>query len=323
MIILTGGAGFIGSAFLRNLNDLGHSEVLIVDELGTGEKWKNLRGKRFSDYMHKDAFLSRLTAGYDFGKVDAVIHMGANSSTTETDVESIMLDNYQYSKQLASWSIRHQARFIYASSAATYGDGSKGFDDDLTKIETLLPLNAYGFTKQAFDLWAKEQGLFNQIVGIKFFNVFGPNEYHKQEMRSVVAKSFSQIKNEGILRLFKSYQSSYGDGEQRRDFIYIRDCCEVMAWFLQNPEKNGLFNLGTGVSRTWLDLGRAVFSAMNIPERIEFIEMPEILREKYQYFTEAKMTRLQQVGCPVKFRSLEESVRDYVQNFLATDHPYL
>ena len=323
MYLVTGGAGFIGSAFVWKLNSEGIDDILIVDELGTSEKWKNLVNRKYVDYIHKDDFLEIISNETTPFIVDAVIHMGACSSTTEMDAEYLMENNYLYSRALAEWSMKNNVRFIYASSAATYGDGSLGFSDENEKSLTLKPLNMYGYSKQVFDLWALRNQHEDQMVGIKFFNVFGPNEYHKEDMKSVVHKAFHQIKENGKVKLFKSYKPEYKDGAQLRDFVYIKDCVDVIWWFLQNKEVNGIFNLGTGKARTWNDLVNAVFSAISIKPAIQYIDMPEVLREKYQYYTEATMEKLKKAGCPVEFRSLEDSVTDYVQNYLQNGDSYL
>lgn len=323
MIIITGGAGFIGSAFLAKLNLMNMADVLVVDELGASDKWRNLQGKQFNDYLHKDLFLSKLEAG-SLSKVEAIIHLGANSSTTETNVEHLMENNYRYTRRLAEWSIKNNARFIYASSGATYGDGTLGFSDehdDTTR--KLVPLNAYGYSKQIFDLWALHSKAIDKIAGIKFFNVFGPNEYHKEDMRSLVCKAYHQIRQHGVVQLFRSYKPEYNDGEQVRDFVYIKDCNEVMWWLLKNPGVHGLFNLGTGKARSWNDLAAAIFDALELPSNIEYCDMPLAIRDSYQYRTEATTAKLRAAGCTHAFRSLEESVKDYVQNYLYPSTRYL
>jgi ADP-L-glycero-D-manno-heptose 6-epimerase len=234
-----------------------------------------------------------------------------------------MENNYRYTRVLAEWSVRKKARFIYASSGATYGDGSNGFHDDDGSTLTLRPLNAYGYSKQILDLWVLENTLQHKIVGIKFFNVFGPNEYHKGEMKSLVCKAYSQIQEIGKIRLFKSYKPEYKHGEQIRDFVYIKDCTDVMWWLLNSPKVNGIYNLGTGTARTWNDLAKAIFSALGMEPSIEYIDMPEELRNAYQYHTEAVTTKLFNAGCPVQFRSLEDSVKDYVRHYLHPDVRYL
>lgn len=322
MIVVTGGAGFIGSAMLAKLNEHGETDVLVVDDMGTSDKWKNLVGKQFTDYVHKDAFIEMLL-NERLPKIDAIIHMGANSSTTERDVEHLMENNYRYTRILAEWSVRKKARFIYASSGATYGDGVLGFSDADAVSPTLRPLNAYGYSKQLLDQWILQHELQQKVVGIKFFNVFGPNEYHKADMKSLICKAYYQIQEQGKIRLFKSYRPEYKHGEQVRDFVYIKDCTEVLWWFLNAPKVNGIFNLGTGKARSWNDLARSVFSALDLSPNIEYIEMPEEIRGAYQYRTEASITKLQSVGCPVQFRPLEDSVNDYVRNYLHPELRYL
>ena len=242
--------------------------------------------------------------------------MGANSSTTEKDADHLFSNNYLYTKELAQYSLEKNIRFIYASSAATYGDGSLGFDDDDNKLETLRPLNMYGYSKQLFDLWAKKNDAFDKIVGLKYFNVYGPNEYHKGDMRSVVHKAFEQIRDTGKVKLFKSLNPKYKDGEQLRDFIYIKDAVDMTLFFLDKPNVNGLFNLGTGKARTWNDLVTAIFKSLNKPVNIEYIDLPEHLRDKYQYFTEAKMDKIKKAGFNSPITSLEDGVADYVKNYL-------
>ncbi|MBP6915466.1 MAG: ADP-glyceromanno-heptose 6-epimerase [Smithellaceae bacterium] len=323
MIIVTGGAGFIGSAFVWRLNREGIKDIIIVDQLGTDDKWKNLVGLTFTDYIHKDEFIEMAIADEVPFEVSSVVHMGACSSTTERDADYLWENNYLYSREVADWALRHNARFIYASSAATYGDGSSGFSDDHEIISRLKPSNMYGYSKQVFDLWVLKNKLENKMAGIKFFNVYGPNEYHKGDMVSVIYKAFHQIQETGKVRLFKSYKKEYPDGGQMRDFIYVKDCANVMWWLLENPSVNGIYNLGTGKARTWNDLIAAVFSSMGRKTNIQYIEMPEPLRNQYQYFTQAQMDKLKKAGCHVNFSSLEDSVRDYVTNYLQNADPYL
>lgn len=323
MIIVTGGAGFIGSAFVWRLNREGIKDIIIVDQLGTDDKWKNLVGLTFTDYIHKDEFIEMAIADEVPFEVSSVVHMGACSSTTERDADYLWENNYLYSREVADWALRHNARFIYASSAATYGDGSSGFSDDHEIISRLKPSNMNGYSKQVFDLWVLKNKLENKMAGIKFFNVYGPNEYHKGDMVSVIYKAFHQIQETGKVRLFKSYKKEYPDGGQMRDFIYVKDCANVMWWLLENPSVNGIYNLGTGKARTWNDLIAAVFSSMGRKTNIQYIEMPEPLRNQYQYFTQAQMDKLKKAGCHVNFSSLEDSVRDYVTNYLQNADPYL
>ncbi len=323
MIVITGGAGFIGSAFLGKLNQMNVTDVLVVDELGASNKWRNLQGKRFIDYLHKDPFLPMLESGGLPG-IDAIIHLGANSSTTEENVEHLMENNYRYTRRIAEWCIKNSVRCIYASSGATYGDGALGFSDehDETTLK-LVPLNAYGYSKQIFDVWAIHSKAIGKIAGIKFFNVFGPNEYHKGDMRSLVCKAYHQIREHGLVRLFRSYKPEYNDGEQLRDFVYIKDCNEVLWWFMNNAGANGLFNLGTGKARSWNDLASAIFAGLELPVNIEYCDMPPAIRNSYQYHTEATTAKLRGAGCTHEFRSLEESVKDYVQNYLHPSTRYL
>lgn len=315
-IIVTGGAGFIGANLVKRLNELGEERILIVDNLGKTEKWKNIVDLRFSDYIHKDKFIGEIEEGNFREKVHAVIHLGARSSTTERDVDFLMENNYEYTKKLALWSLERGVRFIYASSAATYGDGSLGFSDDHQMIPKLRPLNAYGYSKQIFDLWALRRGILDKIVGLKYFNVFGPRENHKGDMRSMVLKAYEQIKRDGRIRLFKSYNPKYRDGEQLRDFIYVKDAVEMTIFFLEKVDINGIFNVGTGNPRTWNDLAKAVFKAIGIEPKIEYIEMPEELRGKYQYYTKAEMDKLRSAGYQIETISLEDAVWDYIKNYL-------
>ncbi|EKD83809.1 MAG: hypothetical protein ACD_39C00439G0001, partial [uncultured bacterium] len=288
------------------------------DHLGTSEKWKNLNGLRFTDYCEKADFLSYLDKGaFDSHKLEAVLHLGACSSTTETDASYLIKNNFEFSKALALWAMSNQARFIYASSAATYGDGDHGFDDSIEEIERLTPLNIYGYSKQLFDLWLKRKDLFDKCVGIKYFNVFGPNEYHKGSMRSFILKSFEQISQSGEVQLFKSHRPDYGDGEQLRDFIYVKDAAEMTLHFL-DKQIGGLFNVATGVARNWNDLVKATFAAMNKPERIRYVDMPDSIRNQYQYYTCGYIERIRQSGYTKPLFTLEEAIDDYVKNYLQT-----
>lgn len=323
MYIVTGGAGFIGSAFLWKLNSIGIEDIIVVDALKSSDKWKNLVKRRFADFIHKDDFLQLVADDKLPSSTRAIIHMGACSSTTETDADYLMENNYRYTRALAQWCLRHNVRFIYASSAATYGNGDAGYSDEHQLLESLRPLNMYGYSKHLFDLWATRFGHLNQMAGIKFFNVYGPNEYHKGDMSSVIFKAFHQVRESGEIKLFKSYRPEYGDGEQVRDFIYIKDCLDVMWWLIENQDISGIYNLGTGRARSWNDLANAVFSAMNKTPRISYIEMPESIRDRYQYHTEARMEKLRAAGYTKPFATLEAGAADYVQNYLAGDEPYL
>lgn len=322
MYIVTGGAGFIGSAMIWKLNQMGIDDILVVDNLSTSEKWNNLVGLRYEDYLHRDEFLKFILEGEDPFDTEAVIHMGACSATTELDADFLMENNYRYTQYVCRHCLTNDARFINASSASTYGDGEYGFSDE-DDIDRLRPLNMYGYSKQLFDIWAKKGGVLDQIVSLKFFNVYGPNEYHKDDMRSVICKAHKQITETGKLKLFKSYREEYPHGGQKRDFVYIKDCVNIMAWFLENRDANGVFNVGTGTAREWNDLANSVFAAMGREPNVEYIEMPETIRDKYQYFTEATMDKLAKAGCDVKMTSLEDGAADYVQNYLAQDNPYL
>ncbi|MGA2915828.1 MAG: ADP-glyceromanno-heptose 6-epimerase [Sedimentisphaerales bacterium] len=319
MIIVTGASGFIGSALIAGLNAKGISDILAVDILGKDEKWKNLRNLRFTDYLEADDFLEIITAGRFALPVEVVLHLGACSSTTETDASYLIRNNFDYSKAVAAFALEKKARLVYASSAATYGDGSKGFSDDESKLAELVPLNMYGWSKQMFDLWAQSNGMLKKIVGLKYFNVFGPNEYHKADMRSFVLKGFRQISQTGKVRLFKSYNPQYADGRQMRDFLYIKDAVDMTLFFLDNKKAAGIFNIGSGTPRTWLDLANALFAAMGREPNIEFIDMPDQIRDKYQYFTQADITKLRKAGYDRQPTGLELAVKDYVQNYLNTD----
>jgi ADP-L-glycero-D-manno-heptose 6-epimerase len=316
MIVLTGGAGFIGSAILAELNRRGRRDILVVDSFGALAKWRNLLGKSFRAAMHKRD-LAAFLASPGAGAVEAIIHIGACSSTTETDNAYLETNNTRYTLDLAHWAVARGRRFIYASSAATYGDGEIGYDDDPALLDRLKPLNLYGLSKHRADQEARDAGLLDRIAGLKFFNVYGPNEYHKGAMMSVVLKAHRQILSTGCVRLFQSHRPDYRDGEQVRDFIYVKDCVAAVLRLLERPEVNGIFNLGTGQARSWLDLVHAVFTAMGRRPEIEFIAMPSELRDRYQYRTEAVMTRLRTALPELAFHSLEDGIRDYVTGFLA------
>jgi len=319
MIVVTGGAGFIGSALITGLNKRQVTDILVVDELACDEKWKNLRNLSFADYVEKGDFLEMVLADNVPSGIKAVLHMGACTSTTETNASYLIKNNYEYTKLLAQWATDNDIRFIYASSAATYGDGSAGFSDDEEKLENLRPLNMYGYSKHLFDLWARRTGLLKRIVGLKYFNVFGPNEYHKGDMRSFVVKAFEQINAKGKVGLFKSYKPEYADGEQMRDFLYVKDAVDMTLFFLDNPQTASLFNIATGRARTWNDLVNAVFAAMDKKPKIEYIEMPESMRNQYQYFTQADITKLCKAAYKKETTPLEDAVKDYTRNYLRKD----
>ena len=313
LIIVTGGAGFIGSCMVSKLNRLGRDDIVVVDSLGRSDKWQNLRHLAFADYLDKSQLHAFLANNTD---IEAIVHMGACSATTETDAHYLMENNYRYTLELARHALESGVRMIYASSAATYGDGSLGYEDDEDTIHELRPLNMYGYSKQLFDLKARREGWFQHLAGLKFFNVYGPNEYHKGAMTSVVYNAFHQIAGTGSVNLFKSHHPDYEDGGQQRDFVYVQDAVDVMAFLLEHPEVNGLFNLGTGRARCFRDLALAVFAALEKEPRIVYVDMPVHLRDRYQYFTRADMSKLHACGYEGEATSLEAGVADYVRNYL-------
>ena len=316
-VIVTGGAGFIGSCVVRALNDEGIKDITIVDHICSTDKWMNMRNKDYIEYINRDEFLDRLP---EFAKnTTHIIHLGACSSTTEKDFDFLYKNNFEYTKTLWKFCAENDISFIYASSAATYGDGNHGFDDK-DDIKKLMPLNGYGYSKQLFDIWAEKQRIApKQHVGFKFFNVYGPNEYFKGSMASVIFHSFNQINEKGEVGLFKSYKEGYEDGGQLRDFVYVKDICKVILYMMKHEEISGLFNLGTGKARSFYDLAKATFAAMDLEPNIKFIEMPETLRKKYQYYTQAEMGKLREAGYTEEFYSLEDGAKDYVQNYLMKD----
>jgi ADP-L-glycero-D-manno-heptose 6-epimerase len=316
-ILVTGGAGFIGSALIWGLNRIGAQNILVCDQLGEDEKWRNLAPLRFDDYISSEKLIAAVEMDDPaLGEIRWIFHLGACSATAELNVGYLMENNYRYTRVLCDWALARQARFVYASSAATYGDGANGMVDDEAKIESLRPLNAYGYSKQIFDHHAKQRALFSKIVGLKYFNVFGPNEWHKGEMRSLVNKAYEQVLETGKIRLFKSYKPMFKDGEQKRDFLYVKDAVDMTIHLAVTRGVGGLFNLGSGESRTWVDLANAVFGALARPPQIEFIEMPEVIRDKYQYFTHANIEKLKATGYSGPAFTLEQAVTDYVQNYL-------
>lgn len=311
MIVVTGAAGFIGSCVLARLNAKGVKDIVVVDHLNHDEKKENLKNKKFLEYFEKGDFLKLVAEDKLSPKVSAMIHMGACSSTVLQDAKYFEENNFEYSKQLAQWCLRHGVRFIYASSAATYGDGANGYKDDDVSTRQCRPLNLYGQSKQKFDVWVLDHKAADQFVGLKFFNVFGPNEYHKGEMRSVIAKAYERVACEGTMALFKSYKKEYADGEQKRDFIYVKDAADIVMYFFDNPSAAGIYNVGTGRARTWNDLASALFAAVGKKVRIDYIDMPEYMRPRYQYFTEADMAKLHRGGYKRPFTSLEDAIKDY------------
>lgn len=317
MIIVTGGAGFIGSCIVRTLNDVGIEDIIIVDNIALTDKWLNMRNKKYIKYVHKSELFDELPS---YKNVTAIIHMGAQSSTTERDFDYLWKNNFEYTKKLWNYCVEKQISFIYASSAATYGDGEEGFDDQMD-IDKLLPLNGYGYSKQLFDQWVKHQAnaFPKQYVGLKFFNVYGPNEYFKGSMASMIFHGYKQIQETGKIKLFKSCNPDYSDGGQLRDFVYVKDICSVVLWLLQNPHVTGLFNVGTGRAQSFKELALATFYALEMEPCIEYIDMPEHLKEKYQYYTKAEMKKLRDVGYDKEFMDLETGAKDYVTKYLSKE----
>ena len=314
--LVTGGAGLIGGAVVSALNQAGETDILIVDHLGTSEKWKNLRDLQFTDYLEKDLFRRLLYEGkFNDAGFKAIIHMGACSSTTECDASYLADNNFNVTKELAAFSVSHQVRFLYASSAATYGAGEHGYVDDEERMDELRPLNMYGYSKLMFDLWAKRTGILRSITGMKFTNVFGPNEKHKGGMRSMVLRAFEQITERGWVGLFRSDRPEYPDGGQMRDFVYVKDVAAMILALMEHNAK-GIYNVGSGRAETWNALAGAVFKALGREPDIRYIAMPENLKGKYQYYTRADMTKFQALKTGVSARPLEEAVADYVQNHL-------
>ncbi|NTF70074.1 ADP-glyceromanno-heptose 6-epimerase [Agrobacterium rhizogenes] len=324
MIIVTGAAGFIGSNLVASLNASGRKDIVLVDWLGSDQRWKNLAKHSFEDFIFPEDFGAFLQNAS--GKVEAVFHLGAISATTATDGDEIIRKNLKPSMDVWRWCTRERVPLFYASSAATYGDGALGFDDT-NPIDELQPLNLYGWSKHTFDTWALTQASLGKApprwAGFKFFNVYGPNEYHKDDMMSIVAKNFARISAEEKISLFKSHRPDYRDGEQLRDFVYVKDCCNVMLWFLNKATESGIFNVGSGAARSFYDLMQATGAAARKQVQIEFVPMPEKIRDKYQYFTQASMDKIRAAGYDGQFHSLESGVADYVVNYLAKSDPYI
>ena len=322
MILLTGGAGFIGSVMIWKLNNSGNDDVVVADKLHAGSKWKNLRKLLFSDMIDRDDLFDWLKINDKH--IDAVIHLGACTDTTEHNVDYFLQINFEYSKQLWQLCTERRIPYLYASSAATYGAGELGYSDDESVVSALKPLNPYGWSKHIFDRWALKQRQSPPAwYGFKFFNVYGPNEYHKGHMASIIYHAFQQIRNQGTVRLFKSHRDDYKHGEQKRDFIYVKDVVEVLHYFLHSDAASGLYNVGTGTARSYNDLAAAIFAALNRETSIEYIDMPENLRKQYQYFTEAKVEKLKRAGYQASMNGLEAGIADYVANYLNNDDPYL
>ena len=325
MIVVTGGAGFIGSALVWQLNQNGITDIIIVDNFGPNDKYKNIVPLKFEDVFDKDEFGQMTADGFlKHNNVETVYHLGACSSTSELDCKFLFRNNYEYSKFLCQHALQENIRFIYASSAATYGDGSNGYNDDESTLEQLRPLNPYGYSKHLFDLWVKHQDLIGKVVGLKFFNVYGPNEYHKKGMRSVVNKCFWQVKETGKARLFKSTKpDKYKNGEQKRDFIYVKDAVDMTLFFGENKIINGIYNIGTGAANTFNDFVKPIFSALGKKENIEYIDMDEVLVNRYQNYTKADIAKIKKAGYDKPFTPINKAVEDYIGNYLNTDNPYL
>lgn len=320
-VLVTGGAGFIGSALVWALNTLGVERIVVTDRLGRDEKWRNLVPLRFEDYLEADDLMEPLQRGA-LGRFDLVLHLGACSATTELDATYLAKNNFEYTKNLAHWALGHEVRFVYASSAATYGDGTHGMNDerdDTAALTRLRPLNAYGYSKHLFDQYAAAMGVLPNVVGLKYFNVYGPNEAHKGEMRSLVHKAYGQIEETGRVKLFKSHRPDYRDGEQQRDFLYVKDAIAMTLHLAMTPDAGGLYNVGSGQAHTWLELTGALFAAMGREPQIDFIEMPESIRAKYQYHTQAEIAKLRATGYTAPVTPLADAVRDYVQGYLMGD----
>jgi ADP-L-glycero-D-manno-heptose 6-epimerase len=319
--VVTGGAGLIGSATIWGINNQNLENLWLVDWVEENSlKQRNLANLKYQRFLDAKLFRELIREkSAELSEVKTIIHLGACSSTTETNEDYLDDNNFLYTKEVCEWALENNVRFVYASSAATYGDGTMGMDDKEERIEKFQPLNLYGWSKHKFDLLAKKQGWFDKITGLKYFNVYGPNEEHKESMRSVVSKAYEQIAQTSKMSLFKSHRKEYRDGEQKRDFLYVKDAVQMTLWLVQNDQANGLFNLGNGQARTWLDLGKSIFSALKLQEKIEFVEMPLILQEKYQYFTEAKIEKLREHGYGYNLFSLEDAVQDYVNNYLVPD----
>ncbi len=315
MIVITGAAGFIGSCLVGRLNAEGYNDLVLVDDFSNADKNKNLAGKTYSAQVHRNDFEQWIDANQN--QIEFIFHIGARTDTTEFDVEVFNRLNLNYTKMVWNKCVRYGLPLVYASSAATYGLGELGYDDNESLIPQLKPLNPYGESKNDFDIWALQQERKPYFwAGLKFFNVYGPNEYHKGRMASVIMHGYNQIKNTGMMRLFRSHNPNYTDGGQMRDFVYVKDLVNVCYFLMHHRKNNGMYNLGSGTARKFIDLAKATFTSMGVPENIEFVDTPVDIRDKYQYFTEANMAKLKSIGYDTPFHTLEEGVKDYVQNYL-------
>ncbi len=311
--VITGATGFIGRNLVSELNARGYRDLLLVDELGTSEKWKNLVGLHYEDLWDPDTFRQAILEDVNPGSIQSVIHLGACSATTETDADYLLDNNYRTTRDVCEWCLSHDVRFVYASSAATYGNGDQGYSDEDSATPDLSPLNMYGYSKHMFDVWALKNRLLDQIAGIKYFNVYGPYETHKGDMRSVVYKAYEQIQATGQVKLFKSHRPDYEDGKQLRDFVFVQDAVDFTLWLSEPDRPSGVFNCGTGQAQSWLELTHAVFAALGLEPNIEFIDMPDHLREKYQYYTQAEMKKVRKAGYNRHFTSLLDGVRQTIE----------
>lgn len=317
MFIVTGGAGFIGSALIWGINKRGIRDILVVDHVYHDEQEHNLAELRYEEHLEPDDFRKKLADGeYDNEKINGILHMGAISATTETNWDKLQDNNVNFTQEIIRWASDHDVRCIYASSGQAYGAGENGYSDDHSLFDQFTTITLYGKSKLITDIWARDGGYLDRVVGLRYFNVFGPNEYHKEDMRSVIAKKFDEVKRGEPMRLFKSNSPDFKDGEQKRDFVYVKDAVDATFFFLYHPEINGVFNIGTGIARTWVDVANAMFSALGKEPSIEYIEMPEQLKEHYQNYTLADVKKLRNTGYTKEMNSLEEAVKDYVQKYL-------
>jgi len=317
MIIVTGGAGLIGSALVWKLNERGQTDIIIVDDLDHDEKERNVGHLQYERLIGISDFREQLLAGeFDDADITAVLHMGACSDTTETDWTFLEDNNVEYSKDVIRWCFDRDVRCVYASSAAVYGDGAQGFSDSHKIFNELEPLNLYGKSKLDVDIWARDGGYLDRVVGLRYFNIFGPNEWHKEHMRSVICKKFAEVQEEGVIRLFKSDHPDYADGEQERDFLYVKDAVDATLFMLDHVESHGVFNVGSGKVQTWNDVGSALFAALDRDVAIEYVDMPDKLKGKYQYHTLADVAKLRETGFAAASTGLAEAIDDYVRSYL-------